>query len=261
VRACVRACLRSVSAEARSAFFLFFCFVFAVCQSHRTTGPRFGEPWTRRHDDVSLQSESHPRGLMDPKIGCYQPEQFGPAKDLWLHIWETGKDLDNLSLKHDNSASLVMMRKVCRAFLYPASCDSLLPRYNHPSPCDPRAPCELTQHASSTSCMLAYPVVGGGQPRRQRTVAVALGRSTTPRGPPPVEEEGTVSRPASAAGVAGRRRRGEGPGEWRAADVVVAGRENPRVRLPLASPALRSASKIHGLLMVSYGPSNRAVAL
>ncbi|XP_014209789.1 non-canonical poly(A) RNA polymerase PAPD5 isoform X2 [Copidosoma floridanum] len=36
---------------------------------------------------------------MDPKIGWYQPEQFGPAKDLWLHIWETGKELDNLSIK------------------------------------------------------------------------------------------------------------------------------------------------------------------
>lgn len=43
---------------------------------------------------------------MDPKIGWYQPEQFGPAKDLWLHIWETGKDLDNLTLKHDNSATM-----------------------------------------------------------------------------------------------------------------------------------------------------------
>ncbi|XP_031785013.1 non-canonical poly(A) RNA polymerase protein Trf4-1 isoform X1 [Nasonia vitripennis] len=43
---------------------------------------------------------------MDPKIGWYQPEQYGPAKDLWLHIWETGRDLDTLSLKHDNNASL-----------------------------------------------------------------------------------------------------------------------------------------------------------
>lgn len=40
-------------------------------------------------------------GLMDPTIGWYQPEQFGPSKDLWLHIWETGKDLDNLNIKSD----------------------------------------------------------------------------------------------------------------------------------------------------------------
>ncbi|KAJ8668160.1 hypothetical protein QAD02_009823 [Eretmocerus hayati] len=36
---------------------------------------------------------------MDPKIGWYQPEQLGPAKDLWLHIWETGREFDSLSLK------------------------------------------------------------------------------------------------------------------------------------------------------------------
>lgn len=43
---------------------------------------------------------------MDPKIGWYQPEQFGPAKDLWLHIWEAEiaeKRLDILTLKNDNS--------------------------------------------------------------------------------------------------------------------------------------------------------------
>ena len=44
---------------------------------------------------------------MDPKIAWYQPEQFGPAKDLWLNIWETEKDLDNLSLKHDNNSITV----------------------------------------------------------------------------------------------------------------------------------------------------------
>ncbi|XP_014236265.1 non-canonical poly(A) RNA polymerase PAPD5-like isoform X1 [Trichogramma pretiosum] len=36
---------------------------------------------------------------MDPKIGWYQPEQLGPAKDLWLNIWETGKELDNLNIR------------------------------------------------------------------------------------------------------------------------------------------------------------------
>lgn len=58
-------------------------------------------------DDVGIQTEPphHPRGLMDPKIGWYQPEQFGPAKDLWLHIWETEKDLDNLNLKQDGGTA------------------------------------------------------------------------------------------------------------------------------------------------------------
>lgn len=38
---------------------------------------------------------------MDPTIGWYQPEQFGPAKDLWLHIWEAEKGLDVLTLRND----------------------------------------------------------------------------------------------------------------------------------------------------------------
>ncbi|XP_015588821.1 non-canonical poly(A) RNA polymerase PAPD5 isoform X2 [Cephus cinctus] len=42
---------------------------------------------------------------MDPTIGWYQPEQFGPAKDLWLHIWEAEKGLDILTLKNDSSSS------------------------------------------------------------------------------------------------------------------------------------------------------------
>ncbi|XP_012266386.1 terminal nucleotidyltransferase 4B-like [Athalia rosae] len=45
---------------------------------------------------------------MDPNIGWYQPEQFGPAKDLWLHIWEAEiaeKGLDTLTLKNDNSSN------------------------------------------------------------------------------------------------------------------------------------------------------------
>lgn len=40
---------------------------------------------------------------MDPTIGWYQPEQFGPAKDLWLNIWEAEKGLDILTLRHDNN--------------------------------------------------------------------------------------------------------------------------------------------------------------
>lgn len=39
---------------------------------------------------------------MDPTIGWYQPEQFGPAKDLWLNIWETEKSLDVLSLRNND---------------------------------------------------------------------------------------------------------------------------------------------------------------
>ncbi|XP_008553783.1 terminal nucleotidyltransferase 4B [Microplitis demolitor] len=40
---------------------------------------------------------------MDPTIGWYQPEQFGPAKDLWLEIWVAEKGLDSLTLKNENS--------------------------------------------------------------------------------------------------------------------------------------------------------------
>ncbi|XP_063984238.1 terminal nucleotidyltransferase 4B-like [Diachasmimorpha longicaudata] len=39
---------------------------------------------------------------MDPTIGWYQPEQCGPTKDLWLHIWEAEKGIDILTLKNDN---------------------------------------------------------------------------------------------------------------------------------------------------------------
>ena len=46
---------------------------------------------------------------MDPSIGWYQPEQFGPAKDLWLHIWEAEKGLDVLTSKHEPSS---VMNKV-----------------------------------------------------------------------------------------------------------------------------------------------------
>jgi non-canonical poly(A) RNA polymerase PAPD5/7 len=43
---------------------------------------------------------------MDPTIGWYQPEQFGPAKDLWLHIWEAEKGLDVLTLRNDASNAM-----------------------------------------------------------------------------------------------------------------------------------------------------------
>lgn len=48
--------------------------------------------------------------LMDPTIGWYQPEQFGPAKDLWLHIWEAEKGLDILTLKNDSSSNVMGMK-------------------------------------------------------------------------------------------------------------------------------------------------------
>lgn len=50
---------------------------------------------------------------MDPSIGWYQPEQFGPAKDLWLHIWEAEKGLDILTSKYDvSSVSSLMGNKI-----------------------------------------------------------------------------------------------------------------------------------------------------
>lgn len=42
---------------------------------------------------------------MDPTIGWYQPEQYGPAKDLWLHIWEAEKGIDVLNLTTGNEAN------------------------------------------------------------------------------------------------------------------------------------------------------------
>lgn len=35
---------------------------------------------------------------MDPKIGWYQPEQEGPAKDFWTRIWDAHTGLDNLKI-------------------------------------------------------------------------------------------------------------------------------------------------------------------
>lgn len=47
---------------------------------------------------------------MDPTIGWYQPEQFGPARDLWLRIWEAEKGLDILTLKSDTSSNMMCNR-------------------------------------------------------------------------------------------------------------------------------------------------------
>ncbi|XP_045512533.1 non-canonical poly(A) RNA polymerase protein Trf4-1-like [Pieris brassicae] len=37
---------------------------------------------------------------MDPYVGWYQPEQEGPAKRLWLRIWETQSETDKMNLKN-----------------------------------------------------------------------------------------------------------------------------------------------------------------
>jgi len=54
---------------------------------------------------------------MDPTIGWYQPEQFGPAKELWLHIWEAEKGLDVLTLRNDATASNAMGVRLQQDFL------------------------------------------------------------------------------------------------------------------------------------------------
>ncbi|KDR20267.1 non-canonical poly(A) RNA polymerase protein Trf4-1-like isoform X3 [Zootermopsis nevadensis] len=41
---------------------------------------------------------------MDPIIGWFQPEQEGPAKDLWIRIWETQKGVDNMNLIDVNTS-------------------------------------------------------------------------------------------------------------------------------------------------------------
>ncbi|XP_069676096.1 terminal nucleotidyltransferase 4B-like isoform X2 [Periplaneta americana] len=41
---------------------------------------------------------------MDPAIGWYQPEQEGPAKDLWTRIWEAQKGVDNMNLVDVNTS-------------------------------------------------------------------------------------------------------------------------------------------------------------
>ncbi|XP_063388029.1 non-canonical poly(A) RNA polymerase protein Trf4-1-like [Cydia fagiglandana] len=37
---------------------------------------------------------------MDPAVAWYQPEQEGPAKRLWLRIWETQSEIDKMNLKN-----------------------------------------------------------------------------------------------------------------------------------------------------------------
>lgn len=49
--------------------------------------------------------------LMDPTIGWDQPEQFGPAKDLWLRIWEAEKGFDILTLRQEQFRGGVMGNK------------------------------------------------------------------------------------------------------------------------------------------------------
>ncbi|KAI4467670.1 poly(a) rna polymerase [Holotrichia oblita] len=40
---------------------------------------------------------------MDPSISWFQPEQEGPAKQLWLRLWQTQQDLDNMNLKEGDN--------------------------------------------------------------------------------------------------------------------------------------------------------------
>ncbi|XP_017772001.1 PREDICTED: non-canonical poly(A) RNA polymerase PAPD5-like [Nicrophorus vespilloides] len=40
---------------------------------------------------------------MDPLISCFLPEQEGPAKDLWLRLWQTELEFENMNVKDDNS--------------------------------------------------------------------------------------------------------------------------------------------------------------
>uniref|UniRef100_A0A8C1E274 Terminal nucleotidyltransferase 4A n=2 Tax=Cyprinus carpio TaxID=7962 RepID=A0A8C1E274_CYPCA len=43
---------------------------------------------------------------MDPRIAWFQPEQRGPANNLWMHIWETTQTLGNLYFNNNcNTAS------------------------------------------------------------------------------------------------------------------------------------------------------------
>lgn len=42
--------------------------------------------------------------LMDPTIAWFQPEQEGPAKDLWTRIWEAQKGVDNMNLVDVNTS-------------------------------------------------------------------------------------------------------------------------------------------------------------
>ncbi|CAH1117234.1 unnamed protein product [Phaedon cochleariae] len=40
---------------------------------------------------------------MDPSISWFQPEQEGPAKLLWLRIWQTQREFDNMNLKEGDN--------------------------------------------------------------------------------------------------------------------------------------------------------------
>lgn len=44
-------------------------------------------------------------GWMDPAVAWYQPEQEGPAKRLWLRIWETQSEIDKMNLKNLENAN------------------------------------------------------------------------------------------------------------------------------------------------------------
>ncbi|CAK1590806.1 unnamed protein product [Parnassius mnemosyne] len=42
---------------------------------------------------------------MDPAVAWYQPEQEGPAKRLWLRIWETQSEIEKMNLKNLENAN------------------------------------------------------------------------------------------------------------------------------------------------------------
>ncbi|XP_049879971.1 non-canonical poly(A) RNA polymerase protein Trf4-1-like [Pectinophora gossypiella] len=42
---------------------------------------------------------------MDPAVAWYQPEQEGPAKRLWLRIWETQSEIERMNLKNLENAN------------------------------------------------------------------------------------------------------------------------------------------------------------
>ncbi|KAK9971774.1 hypothetical protein ABG768_025125 [Culter alburnus] len=42
---------------------------------------------------------------MDPRIAWFQPEQRGPANNLWMHIWETTQTLGNLYFNNNCNTS------------------------------------------------------------------------------------------------------------------------------------------------------------
>lgn len=42
-------------------------------------------------------------GGMDPSIAWYQPEQRGPAGELWARVWLTQQGIDNINLGGDDT--------------------------------------------------------------------------------------------------------------------------------------------------------------